>query len=150
MKITFIALLLLLSFAYISLSNVSSSIEFKPIAHKLTLDIFSGNDVPDSLWGAGCAYSENKQDFDSNRLILSFPLGWPNYAVIKVNNAINILKGTSNNEPYDYSNGTYSITIQTSSGKSLSDEQTEDTGKMIIKNKYGQSLTVNLYGSCGD
>jgi hypothetical protein len=151
MNTTLIWLLVLIPLVLVSCGNKSSSNQSNQIVtnpRKLELDTFSLKDIPDSLDGASCIYSETKQDFEKNRFILFFQVG-SNYAIIKIHKTLYFLKAGLDST-YDYSNTTYSVTINTLSGKNISNECIEDTGKMTLKSKDGQTVNLNLYGTCGD
>ena len=117
---------------------------------KLTLDTFSAHDIPDSLLGNSCTYSQTKADYKANKFILFVQGGGPEYAVISINHKINFLRmDTANHTTMAYTSSTYTITVQTNQGKQTGEESSRSTGEMTVKNKRGDSTHVLLFGECG-
>jgi hypothetical protein len=156
MKMSTISLFALISLLYLSCNNNATSIQTMDNTQKMALDTFSFKDIPDSLHWASCLCSDNKIGFDSNKFIFYFLTSGPKYAVISVNHKFNYLRVVSTDSSL-YSNDTYTITLS----KTISDrddlgENTDEgdiyrlIGKMTVKNKEGQSISLPLYGTCGN
>lgn len=130
---------------------------------KLSVDTFSMRAVPDSLQGTGCLYSESKNTYKHHNYILVTSFAYyGDMAWIIINHKPVALRPQNADKLtieqqrqwkpdglHVYTNGIYTLKINTTQGKMTSEESAEPIGKMTLTRKDGQTLSINLFGDCG-
>ena len=117
--------------------NNSGSIKVEPFT-----------EYPQEIDGGSCEFYLNKDDMSNNRYIMVNDFAQQTYMKINGKMELLLLKKDSEKE-MEYSNDSYSVTIEISSQKDTGDESYTLKGKISVKNTKGGTVSFPFIGQCG-
>ena len=104
---------------------------------------FNLNDIPDSLSGCSCLFSESQEKYQANEFLFFDDIG--DNCIISINEQILILQ--SNGEKYGTGKIKVSIENEIEIGQGY--ESREIEAELIIEMQNGQIFKQKVYGICG-
>ena len=117
--------------------NNSGSIKVEPFT-----------EYPQEIDGGSCEFYLYKDDMSNDRYIMVNDFAQQTYLKINGKMELLLLKKDSEKE-MEYSNDSYSVTIEISSQKDTGDESYTLKGKISVKNMKGETVSFPFIGQCG-
>ena len=117
--------------------NNSGSIKVEPFT-----------EYPQEIDGGSCEFYLNQDDMSNARYIMVNDFAQQTYLKINGKMELLLLKNDSEKK-MEYSNDSYSATIEISSPKDTGDESYTLKGKISIKNAKGETVSFPFIGQCG-
>ncbi len=113
--------------------------------HKEGIDLstFTLSEIPDSLSGCSCLFSNSKKEFDANTYIYFDDVG--DNGLISMKGKILFL----NMENETYRNDHYTAYIQNKIQIDEGDESAIYNAELVIVDKQGNKRIYSVYGLCG-
>lgn len=117
--------------------NNSGSIKVEPFT-----------EYPQEIDGGSCEFYLNQDDMSNNRYIMVNDFAQQTYMKINSKMELLLLKKDSEKE-MEYSNDSYSVTIEISSNTDTGNESYTLKGKISVKNAKGETVSFPFIGQCG-
>lgn len=117
--------------------NNSGSIKVEPFT-----------EYPQEIDGGSCELYLNKDDMSNDRYIMVNDFAQQTYLKINGKMELLLLKNYSEKK-MEYSNDSYSVTIEISSNTDTGNESYTLKGKISVKNAKGETVSFPFIGQCG-
>ena len=105
-------------------------------------------EYPQEIDGGSCEFYLNQDDMSNNRYIMVNDFAQQTYMKINGKMELLLLKKDSEKK-MEYSNDSYSVTIEISSQKDTDNESYTLKGKISVKNTKGETVSFPFIGQCG-
>lgn len=112
-------------------------------AENINVTTFTLSEIPDSLSGCSCLFSNSKEEYDSDKFIYFDDIG--DNCLISINSNILFLSQESD----EYSNDYYTAYIQNKIQVDEGYESTVYKAEIVIVDKKGNKKIFKVYGLCG-
>ncbi len=109
----------------------------------INVTTFALSEIPDSLSGCSCLFSNSKEEYDSDKFIYFDDIG--DNCLISINNKILFLSQESD----EYSNDYYTAYIQNKIQVDEGYESAVYKAELVIVDKKGNKKILKVYGLCG-
>ncbi len=125
--------------------NLISGLAFSQQESEGNIDVttFTLSEIPDSLTGCSCLFSNSREEYESNKFIYFDDIG--DNCLISINGKIVFLI----QEDDKYINEYYTVYIQNKKQVSEGYETTIYTAEFVIVDKKGNKRKYSVYGLCG-
>ncbi len=136
-------------------SCVQSSTKKGQVSPKTSdqLNIESFSELPDEIDGCSCYFSNDSNDFKSEKYI--YVNDFADISFMKINGEMVKFKLTkyskidSLTSEAHATEGEYELTLRITKGIETGEETQLQTGTLILKTKQGKKIVKSFYGECG-
>ena len=118
--------------------NNSGSIKVEPFT-----------EYPQEIDGGSCEFYLNQDDMSNDRYIMVNDFAQQTYLKINGKMELLLLKNDYSEKEMEYSNDSYSVTIEISSNTDTGNESYTLKGIISVKNAKGETVSFPFIGQCG-